>query len=386
MKKIIILIIILLFSNIIIADVSATTVFLTSDNIVNSDTDRAILNSIKDYVEKLSDGKIKVEVDSQAPGPGEATRAMLANADVRIDLGACCAGSLYELAKYSVKTSNQVIYINSGDFDLDNGNYLRRAWDDNFSNKTFAGYNNPGQLLNKSGVSYIQPVKTFSNEFPEGVLNQNKDEVNKYIAEEIVKAVNNHDNSSKTIDTSLFVLHKMPVEKMAKGSEELYSGDFENENKTFNGYSGAQMLYLTSSYLNGNGLEEPGDYKPPSSPLKSSFFAKDSYSINDYMKMGGIVKNYMDEHHQAPDYINYEGAFISYYDLSYNFAKITKNHTDSKSMDFKQYYTFDKVNDSFITDLLPILVGAIVILSGYLLIRRKRMNNRRKHRKRRYKR
>ena len=51
-------------------------------------------------------------------------------------------------------------------------------------------------------------------------------------------------------------------------------------------------------------------------------------------------------------------------------------------MDFKQYYTFDKVNDSFITGLLPILIGAIVILSGYLLIRRKRRKKIKKKEKR----
>ena len=33
-----------------------------------------------------------------------------------------------------------IIFVNSGSYDLDNSsNYLRRAWDDNYSNQYFAG-------------------------------------------------------------------------------------------------------------------------------------------------------------------------------------------------------------------------------------------------------
>lgn len=126
-------------------------------------------------------------------------------------------------------------------------------------------------------------------------------------------------------------------------------------------------------------MESPDNFEEPSSPLKVSLFAKESYNIYDYMKMGGIVKNYMDEHHQAPNYIEYDGAYISYYDLLYNFAKITKNHTDMRNMDFEQSYTFEKVNDSVLIALLPFLLIGIVILIIVILIRK--INKRRRYRR-----
>lgn len=387
MKKYILLILIsILFLNIVIADVSATTVFLTSDNIIDSDTDKSILYSIKTYIENLTNGNIEVHIDSRAPSPGEGTRAILADEDIRITLSACCAGNFGVLANYAANSDNQVIFVNTGDFDLDTANNLRRAWDDNYSNITFAGYNEPGKFLNKSGITYIQPVKNSSDKFPNGILDKNDEEVDKYIAKEIVKSINNYDNStSKTVDNSLLVTHKIPVWQLAKGSSKLYANNFDyDENITFNRYTAPQMLYLTSSYLNGNGLESPSDFEEPDSPLKFSLFAKDSYEIYDYMKMGGIVRNYMDEHHQAPDYIEYDGAYISYYDLLHNFAKITKNHTDMKHMNFEQNYTFEKVNDSILITLIPFLVIGIIILLVFIIIRK--INKRRRKQRRRYKR
>ena len=117
-------------------------------------------------------------------------------------------------------------------------------------------------------------------------------------------------------------------------------------NGTYNSYSAPQVLYLTSSYLNGNGLQNPSDYGQPTDPEEQSSFTKNSYSIYDYMKMGGIVKEFMDKNGRAPNYIEYEGAKIGYYDLVYNFAKITENHTDNSHMDFAREYHFDKVNES----------------------------------------
>ena len=86
--------------------------------------------------------------------------------------------------------------------------------------------------------------------------------------------------------------------------------------------------------------------------------------------MGGIVKNYMDENGQAPNYINYEGAYISYYDLQYNFAKITANHTDRSHMDFDREYHFDKVNDSILLTILPIVLIILVIMFIYMIFKR----------------
>ncbi|WP_303336344.1 adhesin [Methanobrevibacter sp.] len=359
----------ILLINVVVADVSATTVFLTSDNIANPDADKALLDSISKYVEELSNGQIKVTVDNYAPQPGESSRAIEANDDVRVVLGACCAGSFYIMAKYAAVTTDQIIYINSGDFDLDTSNNLRRAWDDNYSNGTFAGINNPGQFLNESGVSYIQPLQKYPDAGPDGYINTNNDEVSKYIAEEIINAIENPKKGDST-NSALLVTHKIPVSKMAEGSSEMYSSGEIDADKTYNGYSAPQLLYLTSSYLNGNGIDNPSSYDNPSSPLKYSIFAKDSYSIYQYMEMGGIVKKYMDENNQAPDYINYQGAYLSYDDLQYNFAKITANHTDYRHMDFEGSYSFDKTNESILIDILPFLSIIILVLLVYLLVKR----------------
>lgn len=369
-KNILIFILAILLANIVIADVSATTVFLTSDNIANKETDSDRLNSISDLVKEISGGKINVVIDSQAPQPGESSRAMESDDDVKVIIGACCAGSFYIMAKYASSSDSQMIYVNSGDYNLDDENYLRRAWDDNYSNETFAGINTPGKFLNESGISYIQPLQKYPDAGPDGYLESSDDEVNRYIAEEIVKAVENPDKE-KDFDSSLITRHKLPVSEMAKGSSELCSSVQVNDNETYNGFTAPQLLYLTSSYLNGNGLENPDSYKEPSHPLKYSLFTKDSYSIYEYMEMGGIVKNYMDEHGEAPDYINYQGAYINYEDLEYNFAKITENHTDFRHMDFEREYSFEKVNDSILITLLPFLVIAVIILVVYLKLKRR---------------
>ena len=350
-----------------IENVSATTVFLTSDNVIDQSTDIDMLNSIKHYIEEISGGKITVIVDPYAPGPGEGTRAIESDSDVSVNLAASCAGNFLVLAKYSAVSNKQIIFVNTGDFDLDSADYLRRAWDDDYSSTNFAGINSPGELFKTSGISYIQPLQKYPDAGSDGILDKNSEEVNKYIAESIVEDINSYNNNSKSLDENLIVKHKLSPSQMAKASGEYLKNSEQN---SFNGYDASQLLYLTSSYLNGNGLESPSNYDEPSSPLKYSFFTKDSYSIYDYMKMGGIVKNYMDENGEAPNYINYEGAYISYYDLEYNFAKITENHTDSNHMNFYKEYAFDKVNHSIIIDILPFITIIVIILTISIIIKK----------------
>lgn len=365
----IILLIILLMSSTIQA-VSATTIFLTSDNIIDEKTDVDMLNSIKKHIEDLTNEKITVIVDSNAPGPGEGTRAIESKSNVSVNLASSCAGNLYLLSKYSANSNKKIIFVNTGDFNLDNENSLRRAWDDNYSNSTFAGINNPGEFLNDSGVKYIQPLQEYENVGPNGYIDRYDENVNKYIAQEIVNDVNNNDNKSKTFDSSLIIKHELSPSKLAVASSEYLNSENNYENQTYNGFNENQLLYLTSSYLNGNALKNPSDYQSPNSPLKYSIFAKNSYSIYEYMEMGGIVKNYMDNHQQAPDYINYQGALISYYDLQHNFAKITENHTDYAHMDFEKEYSFDKVNDSIFIDILPIIIIIMVLLVTLYLFKK----------------
>ena len=373
MKKqliVVLLILLMLFST--VSEISATTVFLTSDNIIGESEDIDMLNSIKNYMEKLSNGQIEVIVDSQAPGPGEGSRAIESNADVSVNLAAACAGNFLTLAKYSVNSQKQIIFVNTGNFDLDESNSLRRAWDDDYSSTIFAGINSPGKFLKEAGINYIQPLKEYPDAGPKGYLNQYNEDVNKYIAKEIVESIGNNEN--KTYDSSLIITHDLYPSSMAKASQQLIESDDKTFNGTYNSYTAPQLLYLTSSYLNGNGLENPKSYAEPDNPEQSSSFAKNSYSISDYMKMGGIVKNFMDENGRAPNYIEYDGAKISYYDLTYNFAKITQNHTDSSNMNFEREYAFDKINESLFNIILPYILIILVLIfacAGFRKIRRR---------------
>ena len=71
-KQIAIILMILLIAAPIVQGVSASnTAFITSDNLIDKETDTNMLNSIKNYVEELSNGEIQVIVDNEAPGPGE---------------------------------------------------------------------------------------------------------------------------------------------------------------------------------------------------------------------------------------------------------------------------------------------------------------------------
>jgi len=358
----------------IIQDVSAAkTVFITSDNIIDHDTDIKMLNSIKSYIEEISGGKLQVIVDNQAPSPGEGWRAIEVTSDVSICLAACDAGNYLQLASATTNSNKQIVFVNTGDYDLDNSsNFLRRAWDDNYSNESLAGMHDPGTFLKNAGIYYVQPAKEFPDNAREGYLDRYDEEMNKQIAQEIVDIVNTHENDTKTFSNPLINHNILKPSVMANASKELIKSNDKEMEGTYGNYSAPQILYLTSSYLNGNGLDIPKSYDAPDNPMGISFMAKDTYSIYDYFKMGGIVREYMDKNGQAPDSIEYEGAHISYYDLLYNFAKITQNHTDAKHMGFESEYHFDKVNDSILLHAFPFIAILFILFLAYLLYKRLR--------------
>ena len=356
----------------VIQDVTATkTVFITTDNIVDHDFDVGLITAIKNYVQELSGGELQVVIDNQAPAAGEGYRSIEVTSDASIDLAASDAGNYIQLANYSAHSNKQIVFVNIGDYDLDNSsNYLRRAWDDNYTNETIAGVHDPGTLLRNSGIFYVQPAKEFPDKYRNGILDNYDDEMAKQIAQEIVGIINTHDNDTKAFSEDLVVKNKISPAGMANASKELLNSGDKEFNGTFGAYTAPQLLYQTSSYLNGNGLDIPKTFKEPENPMGVSIFAKGSYSISDYFKMGGIVRNYMDEHGQAPDSIEYEGAQISYYDLLYNFAKITQNHTDSAHMGFENEYQFEKVNSSFLLDVFPFILVLFILFLAYLVYKR----------------
>ncbi|WP_458405232.1 adhesin [Methanobrevibacter sp.] len=371
-KQIAILIMAILIIAPVIQDVTAAkTVFITSDSIMDHDNNIKMLNSIKTYIEEISGGELQVIVDNQSPAPGEGWRAIEVTSDVSICLAASDAGNYLQLASASTNSDKQYIFVNTGNYDLDNNtNFLRRAWDDNYSNESLAGMHDPGTFLKNSGIYYIQPAKEFPDNAPEGNLDGYDENMNKQIAQEIVDIVKTHANDEKVLSDGLITRNIIKPSIMANASKELIKSNDTEMKGTYGNYSAPQLLYQTSSYLNGNGLDIPKAYDEPENPLGISFLTKDTYSIYDFFKMGGIVREYMDENGRAPDSIEYEGAHISYYDLLYNFAKITQNHTDARHMGFESEYHFEKVNDSILLHVFPFIAILFVLFLAYLLYKR----------------
>ena len=371
-RKIAILLMAIMILAPVMQDVSAAkTVFITSDNIIDHDTDLQMLNSIKGYIEELSNGKLQVIVDNQAPAPGEGWRSIAVTSDVCINLAAADAGNFLQLATSTINTNKQIIIVNTGDYDLDNNtNFLRRAWDDNYSNESLAGIHDPGTLLKNAGIFYVQPAIKYPQNTENGCLSRYDEEMNKEIAQEIVNLINNHKNESETLSDGLVNRNILKPAVMANASKALVNSNDTEMKGTYGNYTAPQLLYQTSSYLNGNGLDFPKSFDEPENPLGISFLTKDTYTIQDYFKMAGIVRNYMDQNGRAPDSIEYDGAHISYYDLVYNFAKITQNHTDAKHMGFEREYHFDKVNDSILLHVFPFVLVLFVLFLVYLFWKR----------------
>ena len=371
-RQIAILIMAILILAPLIQDVTAAkTVFITSDNIIDHDSDVKLMNSLKSYIEELSGGELQVIVDNQAPAAGEGWRSIEVTSDVSVDLAASDAGNFLQLATSTINSDKQIVFVNIGDYDLDNHtNFLRRAWDDNYSNETLAGMHDPGTLLKNAGIFYVQPAKEFPNNVHDGVISNYDEEMNKQMAQEIVDIINTNGKTEKTLSDGLVTHNIIKPSIMAKASQELIKSNDKEMKGTYGNYTGPQLLYQTSSYLNGNGLDIPKSYEEPENPMGISLMVKDTYSIYDYFKMGGIVREYMDANGRAPDSIEYEGAQISYYDLLYNFAKITQTHTDAKHMSFESEYHFDKVNDSILLQIFPFILILFILFVAYLLFKR----------------
>lgn len=367
-KQIVILVMALLIIAPIIQDVSATkTVFITTDNIIDHDFDTKLINSIKEYIQELSGGELQVVIDNQAPSPGEGYRAIQVTSDVSITLAAADGGNFVQLARYSDNSTKQIIFVNIGDYDLDNSsNFLRRAWDDNYTNESFAGLRDPGTFLKNAGVYYIQPAKEFPNNYRDGILSSQDDKLTKQIAQEIVDIINKHGNDTRILSDELITTNHISPKGMANACKELVNTNDTEFKGKYGAYTGPQLLYQTSAYLSGSGIDNPKKYSEPENPMGISFMVRDTYSVYDYFKMGSIVKSYMDENGRAPDSIEYEGAKIGYYDLLYNFAKITQNHTDAHHMNFEREYHFDKVNDSILLHVFPFVLILFILFVAYL--------------------
>ena len=177
MRKIIPLIILsmLILSPLLAEGVSASTVFLTSDNVNGHDADISQLNDIKNIIESKSNGDITVIVDEYASNPGEGTRLMNAKCDVGVSIACACAGNLVDLADYSTKVDKKIVYANAGDLDLNSLNFLRRSFDDDWSDSSFASVQSPGKFLSDAGITLVQPIQVYPGDSHNGRISYDSD-------------------------------------------------------------------------------------------------------------------------------------------------------------------------------------------------------------------
>lgn len=372
MKKIIpiLLLSLILLCPIFAESADATTVFLTSDNLHGHDADFHRLNDIKERIESKTNGAITVIIDDEASNPGEGTRLMNVRTDVGVSISAACAGNLVELADFSTRATKKVIYVNAGSLDLNNINFIRRSYDDNWSHYTFASIKSPGKFLNDAGISLIQPAIEYPNDCHKGIIKSDSDEANEYIANEIINAINAGAASSKQLDTDLIVTHKMDPKYLAEDSQLIADSQGGEMQESYGSYTTQQLLYMSASYIAGYSLQVPPSFEAPDNPEKYSSFNRWSYSFNDYCKMAAQVVEYMNENGKAPDSINYEGATIGYYDLIYNFALLTEDDTSVSTMNFPLNFGFHKYYSNFLFDLLPIGLIIVALIIVLLVIRK----------------
>ena len=348
----------------------AVSVFLTSDNLNGHDADFARLNDIKDRIESKTNGDIIVVIDDSASNPGEGTRLMNTRSDVAVTIAGACAGNLVDLADYSTKVDRKIIYINAGSLDLNNINFLRRSYDDNWSDSTFASVQSPGKFLNDAGIIFIQPAVEYPNECHKGIIKSDSDVVNEYIANQIINAVYAETSENRQLDSDLIVYHNLDPKYLAEDSKQIVDGHGEDMKDLYGSYTTPQLLYMSASYIAGYSLDVPQYFEVPDNPQKYSSFTKGEYSFNDYYNMADIVVDYMKEHGKAPDSINYEGATIGYYDLVYNFALLTEDDTSASNMNFPSEFGFHRYYSNFLYDILPIGIIIIVIIAVLLVIRK----------------
>lgn len=374
------ILIFLVIAPVMAEDVHATTVFLTCDNMQGNNQDINMLNEIKNYIEQDSNGQINVIVDSSASNPSEGDRLMQANADVCVEIAYVDAGNLLSLAKYSSSVSTKhIIFINAGTLDLTNMNFIRRSYDDNYDNSSFANIQQPAKFLADAGITLIQPAKALPNDVSNDGISESNSEVNKYLADAIINA-SNSGKSNGTFDSNLVSLHSMDPMYMAQDSQKVVNGYPAKMESSYGSYTTQQILYMTSSYLVGYPLSVPNDYAAPSNPQQYSSFNHNSYSLKEYMDMANIVVDYMDKNGQAPNYIDYEGARIGYYDLVYNFALLTANQTSSSNMVLPQNADFHKYYDNTMTTIVTIGIVILIIIVGVILVRNAVLNHRHKKR------
>lgn len=135
-------------------------IYISSDNIFNSRTDRAFMNSIKNKLESLG-----YTVTILGLGPNYHTNCIWSeslpgNAALLTIFGGADAGVINELGSRTFMRlkSNRLIfqvYHSGSSIDITGKTFLKRAHDDNYSSSSFKGLAYPDVFLKEHGYDYI---------------------------------------------------------------------------------------------------------------------------------------------------------------------------------------------------------------------------------------
>jgi|GEM_PF-455926 len=310
-------------------------IYIASDNMISKNTDKELLNKIKEAIS----GSANVQIDNKSPSPGEAPRAIQnAPSGIAAYIAAADPGSMADLVvglkkgylKNDAQKLNGIVYINYGKVNLDNTSYLPRAWDDNYSNVYFAGLYDPASFLQSSGVGLIQPnVGTSSQD----------EEINK-IASGLIDAAysSNKGQLNSNYNSGLIGIHEINPEKLAYGSQSILN----HENPQIGILN---WLYLTSQYVSGYPIRTTKDKFSGNISGESTFFGV--LTIDEYREAGKEVHDYMVANKSVPDSVTVDGKKLNKADIEYIFAQLTYNHTSRQNMTFPKYIFVNKSYEPF---------------------------------------
>ncbi len=309
-------------------------IYISTDKLVNENTDIEMLNKIKNAIGSSAN----VVIDEKSPNPGEAPRAIQNTPrGIAAFIAAADPGSLNEIVygvnkgylKDDAQKLDGIVFINYGNVDLENTSYLPRAYDDDYSTPYFAGLYQPGAFLNSSGIILIQPkVGTNSEE----------EEINK-IARELVNAANNKSTLNTNYNTGLIAIHQINPEKVAYGSQNVL-----NDKDPDMGY--AKWMYLVSTYVSGYPIKNSDEnFRGSSTPGNSTYFGV--LTIEEYREVGKAVSQYMEANKTVPESIVANGKTLKKNDMEYIFAKLTYDNIGSDNMTFPKYIFVNRSIEPF---------------------------------------
>lgn len=140
-------------------DSGTKPVYITSDNIINSGTDNARINSIVNGLRAMG-----LKAYNMGLGPNTHVQVLQSSQVPRdalvVDIyGGACAGTLYEMGSSwykSIRGTKEVYTVFWPPAKVITGlPFLVRAHDDNFSPASFTGLAHPDQFLLKNGYNYL---------------------------------------------------------------------------------------------------------------------------------------------------------------------------------------------------------------------------------------